>query len=364
MSGEKKLWRMSAPFQRFTGKQGLPLGHSGSRVSSVYLSDDSSTNGFIIAPEFDSPVRTEATHGESNHTSHLPHLPAVTSSDPLSPNGVDSYLYDLESIGPKYLDGGSCDSSVVNTSRDNDLTHRLGSAYEHIRSMPAASPKVMMSSDPWTLRKQLGVPQHSVFNYPVHSSPDLPNPHISSPESTSPRLPPATSPDVSHARTSKKLELRVNTNVYPPSPRHHFLDPKFVINTPTLPENLPSERSTLGEPWSAHNACSLKPQPPMSSLSKLAKRRIEQPIVSPSSRQASRGVLRKPGVDTPPSENVSRWQVSLPQIKPPSPFRVDIVSLCTICHPTCNAVTTSSPFIIHGTTAKLILTLRPSVTPR
>ncbi|KAG8219592.1 hypothetical protein J3R82DRAFT_545 [Butyriboletus roseoflavus] len=328
MSGEKKRWRMSTRFQNFTGKQGLPLRHCGSRVSSVYLSDDSSTNGFIIVPEFDGPVRAETPHEESNHISHLP---AVKSSNPL-PNGVDGYLYDLEPIGSQHLGGGSCDSPVVNASRDDDLTHRLGSAYEHIRSMPsAASPKVMLSSDPQILRKQLGVPQHSVINYPVHSSPDLPNPHTSSPESTSPRMSPATSSDMSHARTSKKLELRINTNV---SPRHRFPDPfqpaqrKSMVTAPTHPENSPSERSTLGEPWSAHDACSSKAQLPMPNPSTLVKRSVEQPIVSsssfPSTLQALRGVLRKPAVDTPPSTNASRWQVSLPQIRPPSPFRVDI----------------------------------------
>lgn len=337
MSGEKKHWQLSTPFRRFSGKQDLPLkakaGRSRSRVSSVYLSDDSSTSGFIVVPEFDDPVRTETTHDESNHTSHLPNLPAVTSSNPLSPNGGDGYLYDLESIGSysSCLGRDPCDTFI----RDDDLTRRLGSAYEHIHSMPSvASPEVLLSSDPQMRRKQLGVPQHSVLNYPIHSSLDLPNPHTSPRESTSPRLPPTTSPDVSYARTSKKHGFRVNTNVYP-LPRHHFPGPfqpaqrKPMVTSPTLPKNSPSERSTLGEPWSAHIARTSKPQPFIPKSSKLAEWRVDKPIVSPSSlpssrRQTLRNVLRKSAADAPPSNN--GWQTSLPQIRPPSPFRIDIVS--------------------------------------
>lgn len=340
MSGEKKLWQLSSPFRRFSGKQDLPLnakaGRSGSRMSSVYLSDDSSTSGFIVVPEFDDPVRTETTHAESNHTSHLP----IPSSDPLSPHGVDGYLYDPKPIGSysSYLGGGSCDTLDI---RDDDLTQRLGSAYKHIRSMPpAASPEVLLSSDPHMRRKQLGVPQHSVLNYPIHSSLDLPNPHTSPHEPASPRLPPTTSPDVSYARTSKKHGFRVKTDVYPP-PRNRFPDPfqpaqrKSMVTAPTLPENSPPERSTFGEPWSAHIACTSKSQPFIPNASKLAKRRVEKPIVSPSSlpssrRQTSRNVLRKPAADTPPSNNAPRWQIPLPQIRPRSPFRVDIVSHFTI----------------------------------
>lgn len=295
-------------------------------MSSVYLSDDSSTSGFVIVPEFDDP---ETIHGESNHPSRLSNLPAVASSNPLSPSGVDDHLCDLEPIGShhsSYLGGGSFDTSVV---RDDDLAQRLGSAYEHIRSMPsAASPEVLLSSDPQMLRKQLGVPQHSVLNYPIYSSLDLPNPHTSPHEPMSPRLPSATSPDVSHARTPKKLGSRVDTGAYSPSPPHRFadLDQHAQSNSmeivPTLPENTPSEHSTLGEPWSAHTARTSKP----------TKRRVEKPIVSPSSlpssrRQALRGVLRKPAPDTFSSNNVLKSQTSLPPIRSPSPFRVDIVSL-------------------------------------
>jgi hypothetical protein len=381
MSGEKKHWQLPTPFRRFSGKQDLrpKVGHSGSCVSSVYLSDDTSTSGFIVVPEFDDPVRTRTTHEESNHTSHLSKLPVITSSDPLSP--IDNYLYDPEPIGfqySSYLSGGSCNTSIANTSREDDLSQRLGSAYEHIRSMPsAAPPKVSLSSDPQMLRKQLGVPQHSVLNYPIHSSPDLPNPHTSPREPTSPNLSPAASPDVSHARRSKKFGLRINTNLYPNSPRHGFPEPfqpaqrKSVVTSPTLTENTPSQCSALEAPWSTHIACTQKPHPSISNPSKLAKRHVEKPVVSPSSlssphRQALRGhsVLRKPVPDTPRSTNAHRRQISLPQIRPPSPFKVDIVSLFTICHSTCNAVTSSSPFITHGTTAEPILALPLSIIPR
>ena len=380
MSGEKKYWQLPTPFRRFSGKQDLrpKVGHSRRRVSSVYLSNDTSTSGFVVVPEFDDPVRTQTTHEESNHTSHLSKLPVVTSSDPLSP--IDSYLYDPEPIGfqySSYLGGGSCNTSVANTSRDDDLSQRLGSAYEHIRSMPsAAPPKVSLSSDPQMLRKQLGVPQHSVLNYPIHSSPDLPNPHTSPRVPTSPNLSSAASPDVSHARTSKKSGLRINTNVYPNSPRHGFPDPfqsaqrKSVVTSPTLTENTPSQCSTLEAPWSTHITYTQKPRPSVSNPSKL-KHRVEKPVVSPSSltsphRQAPRGhgVLRKQVADTPRSTNAHRRQISLPQIRPPSPFKVDIVGLFTICYSICNVVTSISPFIIHGTTAGPISALPPSVIPR
>ncbi|KAH0838094.1 hypothetical protein J3R83DRAFT_6339 [Lanmaoa asiatica] len=344
MSGEKKFWRLPTPFRRFSGKLDLRLkaeaGHSGNRMSSVYLAGDSPTNGFIIVPEFDDLARTQTIHEESNHTSHPSKPPGATSFSPLSPNGVDGYLYDLESIGSQdgsYLGGGSCDTPVVNTSRDDDLTQRLGSAYEHIRSMPSVtSPQALLSSDPQMLRKQLGVPQHSVLNYPIHSSPDLPNPHTPSRESTPPRSPPVTSPDVSHARTSKKLGLHTNTNVYPSSPRHRFQAPfqpvqrKSVATAPTLTENSSSQYSTLGTPWSVHITCTSKPQPSTPNSPKLAQRRVEEPILSPSSvpssrRKTLRGVSQKlAAADTLPSTNAHRWQISLPQIRPPSPFRVDI----------------------------------------
>ena len=379
MSGEKKHWQLSTPFRRFSGKDLPPkVGHSGSRVSSVYLSDDTPTSRFVVVPEFDDPVRTQATHEGSNHTPHPSKLPVAASSDPPSSNS-DSYLYNLEPIGfqhSSYLGGGSYNTSVANAIREDDLSQRLGSAYEHIRSMPsAASPKVSLSSDPQILRKQLGVPQHSVLNYAIHSSPDLPNPHTSPPEPTSPKRSPAASPGVSHARTSKKFGLRINTNVDPNSPHHGFSDPfqptqrKPVVTSPTLSENTSSQCSALEAPWSRHIACTQQPQPSVSHSSKLVKRRVEKPIVSPSSlspprRQASRGVLRKPAADTPPSTNPHRRQISLPQIRPPSPFKVDIVSLFFICHSTCNVVTSSSPFTIHGTTADPILTLPLSAIPR
>lgn len=363
MSGEKKHWRLPTPFQRFSGKQDLrqepEVGHSRSRVSSVYLSDNTSTNGFIVVPEFDDPARTQTTREESNFVSQLP------SPNPLSPNGVDSYLRSLEHIGfhhSSYLDGSSCNASVANTSWDDDLSQRLGSAYEHIRSMPStASPKVLLSSDPQMLRKQLGVPQHSVLNYPIHSSPDLPNPHTSSGEAMSPKPPPAIPPDVSHARTSKKPGLCINTNVYPISHRSSFSDHfqpvrrKSVV-TPALIKN------------SSSRACTPNPRAFIPKPSKLVKRRVERPIISPSflsssRRQASRSVLRKPAVDTLPSMNAHRWQISS-QVGPPSPLKVDIVSLFTIRHSTCNAVTSSSLFIIHGATVEPIPILPPSAIPR
>ena len=349
MSWEKKHWRLSTPFRRLSGKQDLQLkGSSGSRVSSVYLSDDSSANGFVVVPEFDDPVRTQTTQEGSNHSSHLSKLSGVTSSDPSSPNDVDSYFYDLEPIGfqySSYVVGGSCNNSVDSTSWDDDLSQRLWFAYEHIRSMSsAASPKVSLSSDPQILRKQLGVPQHSVLNYPIHSSPDLPNPHTPPLERTSPRLSPAISLDASPASPAKKLGLRIDTNVYPVSPCHGFPAPfkptqrNPVVTAPTLAENSLLQCSASEAPSSAHIARTPKPQSSISNPSKLVKRRVEKPIALVSlpfsRRQASRSVLRKPAADSdiPPSTKPhSRW-VSLPQIKPPSPFKVDIVS--------------SSPFVI------------------
>lgn len=373
MSGEKKHWRLSTPFRRSSGTQDPRLkaevGRSGSRVSNVYLSDDSSTCGFTIVPEFDYPVQTQTTHENSNHN-----------SSPLPPDAVDGYSPNPIPKDSKYsyLSGSSCGTSIFDTSRDDNLTRRLDFAYEHIRSMSsAASPKIALSSDPQILRKQLGVPQHSVFNHPIHSSPDLPNPHASRGDPTSPGSSPATSPDVSHARISNELGSFINmdTNIYPASPPHHFQDPiqpaqsKTVVTTPTLTENFPSQCSPLGTPWSAHIACTSKPQPFNPNPSKLAKRRVEKPAFSApsqhsSGRQASRGVLRKPGVNTSPSANAHRRQNSLPQLRPPSPFRVDIVSFFITCHSTSNAVTSSSPFIMHGTTVEPILTLPLSVIPR
>ncbi|KAF8560123.1 hypothetical protein OG21DRAFT_1502469 [Imleria badia] len=386
MSGEKKHWRLPTPFRRFSGKQDLQqkseVEHPRSRVSSVYLSDDTSANGFIVVPEFDDAARTQQVetrwHEEFDHASQLPKLPAVTFFNQLSPDGVDSYRHDLEPIGfhyHSYPGGGSCNTSVANTSWHDDLSQRLSSAYEHIHSMPsAASPRILLSSDPQMLRKQLGVPQHSVLNYPIHSSPDLPNPHTPPREATSPKLPSTASPDASHAKTSKKLGLCINTNVYPNSPRSGFSDPfqpaqRKSVAVPALTENPPSQCRTLEVPWSACITCTPKPQPSISNPSKLVKRRVERSIIPPSflpssRRQPLKGVLRKPAADTLPSTNAHRWQISLPQIRSPSPFKVDIVSLFAIRHSTCNAVTSSSPFIIRGATVKPILTLPPSVIPR
>lgn len=382
MSGEKKHWRMSTPFRRFSGTQDRPkanVGRSGSRVSSVYLPDDSSTSGFIIVPEFDYPVQTQTTHGKSNHNSHQANVSATTTSSPSLPSVVDSYPVSLTPTGSQhsYLGGVSGDTSVVSASHDDDLTQRLGFAYEHIRSMPsAASPKVPLSSDPRMLRKQLGVPQHSVINYPIHSSPDLPNPHASPHEPISPGLPLATSPDVSHARISEKLGLAINmdTNVYPPPP-HYLQDPirspqsNPVVTMPTQTKNTTPQCGPLGTPCSTHTVCTWRPQPSDSKQSKLVKRRVGKTISSPSSlppssQQASRGMLRKPGADTLPSANAHRRRTSLPQIRPPSPFRINIVSLFDTRHSTCNAVTSSSPFIMNGMTVEPILTLPVSVIPR
>lgn len=373
MSWEKKHWRLSTPFRRLSGRQDLQLkGGSGSHVSSVYLSDDSSANNFVVVPEFDDPVRTQTTQEGSNHSSHLSRLSGVTSSNPPSPN---SYFCDLEPIGfqfSSYLVGGSRNNSVASTSWDDDLSQRLYLAYQHIRSMTSAvSPKVSLSSDPQILRKQLGVPQHSVLNYPIHSSLDLPNPHTPPFERTSPRLSPAASLDASPATTSKKFGSRIDTNVYPDSPRHGFPAPSKPTqrtHNPGPVVTAPLQCSTAGAPSSAHIARKPKPQTSISNPSKLVKRRVEKPIAPLSSRpfarrQALRSVLRKPAADTPPSKP-HNWWISLPQIKPPSPFKVDIVSFLTIRYSTCNAVTPSSPFIIPGTTAEPILALLPSVTPR
>ncbi|KAG6380956.1 hypothetical protein JVT61DRAFT_5350 [Boletus reticuloceps] len=335
MFGEKH-WRLSSPFRRFSGKQDprfkSKVGHSRSRVSSVYLSDDTSTSGFIVVPEFDGSVRTQTTHEESNRSTHPPTLPAVTSPDPLLSNRIDSCLCDLE----PGCDRGSGNTSIPTTSLDDDLSQRLGSAYEHIHSMSSAiPPKASLSSDPQMLRKQLGVPQHSVFNYPIHSSPDLPNPHIFPLEPTSPKLPNASSPDVVHAKTSKKPGLSMNTDVYPVSHRRGFLDSvqltqmKSVAAVPTLTENSPSQSPVLEAPRSAHSICTPEPQPSITYSPTLAKSHAEEPISTPSSspssrRQASRGVLRKPVPNTPLCTNAHKQQIPLPRIRPPSPLKVDI----------------------------------------
>ena len=352
MPGEKRHWRLPTPFRRFSGAQGVrpksKEGHSKSRrVSSVYLCDGTSTSDFIVVPqEFDCPRRTPAANEAP---------PAVTSCNRLSPNGIDSYLYDTEQIGfhhSSYQVGGSpCETSVPNTNWDDDLSERLGSAYERIHSMLyAASHKFSFSADPQMLRKQLGVPQHSVLNYPVHSSPDLPNPHTIPLEPTSSELPPTASIDVSHSRTSKTLGLCTNTNGRPTSPR--CCPPGSLTATNSL-----SQRCAPGEHYSAHIACTPKAQPSISNVSKLVKRRFVKPIISSSSlspfrRQALKGVLRKPVIDTPLPTNAHNLQTLLPEIRSPSPFNVDIVSLFTIRHFTRNEVTSSSPFITHGTTVE------------
>ena len=374
MSQEKKLWRLTTPFQRTyssSGKQdpraNSKLRKSRSRVSSVYLSDSISSSGFTVIPEFDDPVRIQTRHEESNHTLHLPKPPAISPFSQLSPYGVHSYLYDPESIGLQYAPypgGGPCYTSVANTSSDDDLSQRLSFAYEHIRSMPsAASPTVLLSSDPQILRKQLGVPQHSVLNHPIHSSPDLPNPHVFPLEPTSP-------PDLSHESPSQRLGLCINTAVYPISCRDFpdFFEPvQRTVSSST--ESSSSQCHTPEAPWSAQIISTPILQPSTSKPSKLVKRRVEKPIITPSSRpssrpQASRNVLRKQVADTPRSTNAHRCQISLPQIRPPSPFKVDIVSLFATCPPTCNAVTSISLFIMHGTTAGPILALPICVVPR
>ena len=381
MSGEKKLWRLSIPFRRFSGNQDLQpkarARRSGTRPPSVYLSDGSSTSDFIIVPEFDYPVQTHATLEESNPNAYLVSaLPAATFPSPLSPNGVNGCPANLKPMRSQcsYPDEGSCDTSIVNTRRADDLTQRLDFAYEHIRSMSSASPlRDPLSSDPQMLRKQLGVPQHSVFNYPVHSSPDLPNPHASPPESTYTESPPATSLDISYAGTSQKtsLGINMNTDVYPSSPRR-FQDSiqhapsNSVVTTPIPTEDPPSQCRILGTPWSTHIAHTSKPQPVNPNPSKLIKRRVEKATLPSSSlptsrRQALTGALQKLGPNTPPTADAHRRQISLPQFRPPSPFKVDIVSHLITRRSTCSAVTSIRPFIIHGMTVEPTLTLPRSI---
>lgn len=318
MSGKKKQWRFSVPFQTHSRKQeqlNAKVGRSGSRVSSVYLSDDSSASGFVIVPEFDYPVSTQAALEDNSHSA--PNLP----SGPLSPNALDGDSIDLGLISPRfsYLGQGE--------SQEDDLAQRLAIAYEHIRSMPSVTPlRASLSSDPQLLRKQLGVPQHSVLNHPIHSSPHLPNPHPSPPE-PGPPLP--TSLDVSHATTPKKLGLRINTDI--------------DVYSPSSPDQEPTQlaqRSTLGTPRNS----------PKSAKRRAEKTTLSASSASPASRQAQRGVFRKS--NTPSSVNTFRRQISLPQMRPPSPFRVNIVSLFITRHLKRNAITSSSPFITHGTTAE------------
>ncbi|KAG9314140.1 hypothetical protein JVU11DRAFT_4925 [Chiua virens] len=317
MPGEKKPWKLPTPFRRFSGKPDSLLKtqveHSRRRVSSVYLSDDS-TNGFIIVPEFDDPARIQTKHEEFFHESRSSTLPTMASSIPDS----------VGSLSCTYLGGGSYDASAVNASQNDDLVQRLGSAYEHIRSMPsAATPEVVLSSDPQTRRKQLGVPQHSVSNYPIHSSPDLPNPHTSLSDPPSPSLPLAIPQDVS---PGGRLKKRKHPNVCPPS-RRWFSKPSQIAqmkpasNTPTGTEESISQCSSLGARRSPHIARFSKPRP--SAVNSCHVEKVTPTFRPSPGRPEVNGALRKPVSGTAPPAPAGR-QIYLPQIRSPSPFRVDI----------------------------------------
>ncbi|KAF9225556.1 hypothetical protein BS17DRAFT_604500 [Gyrodon lividus] len=401
MSSEKKFWpKLRSPFRSSLGiiqvsqpeAEAGRTSRSASRVSSVYLSDDSSA--FVVVPEFDEPERTTpALPEESGHSSRrFRCLPREASSSSSSHNGVNSYFSGFntgtgsspcspssEAAGKS---GSVCDvlagapsCHTHGTGQDYDLEQRLGSAYDYIRTMPSpVSPKVLLSSDPQMLRKQLGVPQHSVINYPIGCLPDLPNPHVSESHilsfkskcaeetisySPGPATPPNRHDDIVTdslrfplLSSREKLSLHINTGAstrhYPPTAFSQLpLQNTLAVTTgPASLDSAPPHQFvaawsqccavTTQSPMGIHATRSPDPQSSQGKPSKLLKRRVGPHLVSPpvsplspTSQEAStsRGVWpRKPVTGSGPLPNGHERQESLPQLRTPSPFRVDLVS--------------------------------------
>lgn len=293
--------------------------------------------------------------------------------------------------------------------QDLDFEQRLGSAYDYIRTMPSpVSPKALLSSDPRMLRKQLGVPQHSVINYPLVHLPDLPNPHVSAeshlqpssepercegtvsyspnPSEQASRNRPSDHGDVESTRSplllsSEKPSLHINTDVPTCQPATTFSQlpvqetpvitaGPVMIDSPT-PRHLVSARThhcaiTTQSPVCRRATHSPEPRSPQDRRSKLRKRRVGSHLASPSvsplpsdGQQTPRGVWPKKLVSPSPHEHKRRE--SLPQLRTPSPFQVDLVSPFVHYRYVCDAVTSSSRYITHGTIVELLSTFQGDV---
>ncbi|KIJ66194.1 hypothetical protein HYDPIDRAFT_166505 [Hydnomerulius pinastri MD-312] len=405
MSSEKKFWpKLRSPFRSSLGiiqdaqpdVEARRTRRSGSRVSSVYLSDDSSAHGFVIVPEFDQPARTApaAPPEESGYSSSFRSLPTEASSgsssshndvnscfSELSPGTTPSSCPHLSEAAGKSGRLQNVPSGVLNKpdtnahdalGGDHDLERRLECAYDHIRTMPSpVSPKVFtLSSDPRMLRKQLGVPQHSVNNHPITLL-DLPNPHASQSQ-----LPPSDSSD----RTLSYSPTRLSGPITPPF-RHHEVHTQSLSSEPLSSLEKPSLRADTHIPTShlhdcftsshllpntspmtagpvliespsvhhaatggarynllasshvgSHGSHSLQDQALHKKPSKLTKRRAGHVVsssVSSLPSSSSNGprhiqLAEKIILLDDPSPRECKGQDPLPQLRTPSPFRVDV----------------------------------------
>ncbi|KIK99467.1 hypothetical protein PAXRUDRAFT_512274 [Paxillus rubicundulus Ve08.2h10] len=410
MSSEKKLW---PNFRRSLGitVQVLQPDPEARRTQPQ-------SGGFVIVPEFDKPDQTTsvAQLSESRHSSqHFRSLLAEAPSSPLSQNDVDGYFPELDAgtsgsgSSPSHCPCSSenlhdVSAKVADTphwhthgaGQDLDFEQRLGSAYAYIRSMPSpVSQKALLSSDPRMLRKQLGVPQHSVINYPLVHLPDFPNPYISaeshlqlsselecyegaaSYSPTNPSEPasqnrPGVHGDVESIRSPlllslEKPSLHINTDT--PTLRHPATafsplpvedttpattTEPVMIDSPTPRQFMSARAVTMQSPVCTHATYSPEPQSPQDKLSRLIKRRVGSYLASPSVSPLSSDGQQASRVG--PSSREHKRRESLPQLRTPSPFQVDIVSPFVRYRYVCDAVTSSSQYITHGTSVELLST--------
>ncbi|KAH7914719.1 hypothetical protein BJ138DRAFT_311906 [Hygrophoropsis aurantiaca] len=400
MSGEKTfLAKLRSPFRSTLDTiEDLSIARqsrgidsaSGSRVSSVYLSDDSSAHGFVVVPEFDDTSASTELENSSSIRSNPTQEFSTPSLDSFS-NGHSSYFSDFSrqattgtspDIEPGYM--LAVEASEIPEADHCHLDQRLGVAYDHIRSLQSpVSPCLRnpASDEPGTLRKQLGLPQHSVINHVPSVMPHLPNPHVrplKSPpssyypvpdaETSRPPTPPSCHYNVRSASRfpqSSKPSLHINTNVrssldqadiIPKSSRlvHSTKHGSHNVNMPWhLVRNIPAEPAS--SPSVAVHVASLSPSQCMHkrNATKLVKRKS----VNVSTRVSESSLTSSPSIDTRLNEKTSlnsqaprtgvREQPGaviigkekiIPPIRPPSPLRLDIVSSSLLQPTSCGTI--------------------------
>ncbi|KAF9245875.1 hypothetical protein BU15DRAFT_58813 [Melanogaster broomeanus] len=300
-------------------------------------------------------------------------------SSELSPGiGNNHCRHSSEAIGksghvhtPIGVAGRPPDLNIIGAGQDHDREQRQGSANDDFRTIPSpVSPRVLLSSGPRVLRKKLGVPQHSVINHPVDCSPDPHNTHASHiPSSESeccertvsptrltgpatlshphPIYPDVdTEPPTLSLSSSKKPSLHINTDVTtshrPASVFTHLsLQNTPAITTGNVLVDNPTRYQVMSagsrhsdvttqSPTRVHTTHSWEPQSSQNKPSKLIKRRVGLHAVSPSAppslgHKVSRGMWPgKPAVGSGTSPSEQNRQESLPRLRTPSPFQVDI----------------------------------------